>query len=504
MNKINYVHSNQKRPMKRNFSYFAWRELTRSTYFGKNMAAKGVLLFMAIYFSLVALALGFNLSHVLNENFPGQTQISAFNSLILAYAGFDLVLRIMVQNLPTFGFQPFLTVPVKKSRIARYMLNKSLFHFFNILPLFLILPFIFRSAVNELEGIRLAAWILGLLFIVLTNHFLAIYIKWRTNEDDKYFYGFLLLAVAVIAVDYFGVINLTGAFGKFYDRVALQPALVLIFPVAVAGLYLLNLRYLLSRFYLDELSQKKKQASAHDFSWLSRVGEYGKMLSLEVKMILRNKRPRTSAIMSVLFILYGLLLYKDYNPEAPEVILVFGGMFMTGIFSMTYGQFFPAWHSRYFPLLMTQNVKMKQVLQSAYFLMIATNVVFYLLSLGYMLITPKVLYIHLAVMLYNVGVNSFIIFALGLNSRRSIDIDTRAMFNYQGMGATQWLIAFPILFGPMAVYGILALTFGKIAAYFVLGGLGLLGVILHPRLIDYFSKQYLRRKHKMIAAYRKT
>lgn len=490
--------------MKRNFSYFAWRELTRSAYFGKNMAAKGVLIFMAVYFSLVALVLGFNLTEVLNENYPGQTLISAFNSLILIYAGFDLVLRIMAQNLPTFGFQSFLTVPVKKSRIARYMLNKSLFHFFNILPLFLILPFIFRSAVIELEGIRLAAWITGLIFLVLINHFLAIYIKWRTNEDDKYFYGFLLLAAAVFAVDYFGLADLNGAFGNFYNRLTEQPVLVLIFPLAVIGFYFLNLRYLLSRLYLDELSQKKKQASAHDFSWLSRVGEYGKMLSLEVKMILRNKRPRNSAIMSVLFIFYGLLLYKDYNEGAPEVLLVFGGMFMTGIFSMTYGQFFPAWHSRYFPLLMTQNVKMKQVLQSAYFLMAATNVVFYLLSLGYMLVTPKVLYIHLVVMLYNAGVNSFIILALGLNSRRSIDIDTRALFNYQGMGATQWLIAFPILFGPMAVYGIFTLAFGKIVAYIILGGLGLVGIILHPRLIDYFSKQYLRRKYRMIAAYRKT
>jgi len=226
------------------------------------------------------------------------------------------------------------------------------------------------------------------------------------------------------------------------------------------------------------------------------------MLSLEVKMILRNKRPRTAAIMSVLFLLYGLLLYKDYDGEIPEIILVFGGMFMTGIFGMSYGQFFPAWHSRYYPLLMAQNVKMKEVLQSAFFLMAATNVVFYLLSLGYMFISPKVLYIHLAVMLYNVGVNSVVIFALGLNSRKSIDLDTRGMFNYQGMGATQWLIAFPILFGPIAVYGLMALVFGKIAAYFILGGLGLIGIILHPRFINYFTRQYLRKKHQMIAAYK--
>lgn len=221
-------------------------------------------------------------------------------------------------------------------------------------------------------------------------------------------------------------------------------------------------------------------------------------------MITRNKRPRTTAMMSILFIFYGLLLYRDFENDMPEFVFVLGGMFMTGVFGMMYGQFFPAWHSRYYSLLMAQNVKMKQVLQSAFFLMAVTNIVFYLLSLGYMFISPKVLYIHFVVMLYNVGVNTWVIFGLGLNSRKSIDLEQRAMFNYQGMSATNWLITFPILFGPLAVYGLLSVAFGNIAAYIILGGLGLLGIILHPRLIDYFTHQYLKRKHKMIAAYKAT
>jgi hypothetical protein len=488
--------------MKRNFFYFGWRELTRSAYFSKNMAAKGVLIFIALYFSAVALFMGFNLSEFIEKAHPGQSQISILNSLIFAYVGFELVLRIMVQSLPTFGFQPFLLIPVKRKRIAKYMLNKSLLHFFNVLPLFLVLPFTFKSAVHELETPVLIAWLASLFLMIFVNHFLAIYIKWRTNESNWFFYGFLALAGGVFAIDHLGIFDVNGYYGKIFDFIVQQPLAVLTFPVLILLLYLLNLRFLLSRFFLDELSQKKNENLTHDFSWLNQVGEYGKMLSLEVKMITRNKRPRTTAFMSVLFIFYGLLLYKDYNENAPELILVMGGMFMTGIFGMMYGQFFPAWHSRYYSFLMAQNVKMKQILQSAFFLMAVTNVVFYLLSLGYMFITPKVLYIHLAVMLYNVGVNTFVVFALGLNSRKAIDLDQRAMFNYQGMSATNWLITFPILFGPMAVYGLLTFLLGNIVAYFILGGLGLAGIILHPWLIDYFTKQYLKRKHTMIAAYK--
>ena len=208
--------------------------------------------------------------------------------------------------------------------------------------------------------------------------------------------------------------------------------------------------------------------------------------------------------MSVLFLFYGLLIYKDYSADTPDIILVLGGMFMTGIFGMMYGQFFPAWHGKYYSLLMSQNLKMKQVLQSAFFLMAVTNVVFYLLSLGYMFITPKVLYFHFAVMLYNIGVNSWVIFALGLNSKRAIELNQRAMFNYQGVGATQWLMSFPVIFGPMAVFGLLSWPFGSVTACIIFGGIGLIGIILHPRLIDYFTKAYLKRKHKMIAGYKST
>lgn len=485
--------------MKRNLIYFAWREFVRSATLNKNMATKGILIFLAIYFSLVGTFLGFQLT----EQLAGEpNKMEAFNQLIFSYIGFDLIFRVIMQSLPTFGFQPFLILPIKRKRIARYMLNKSLLHFFNIMPLFLLLPFTFKIAVNEIHGVTFTAWLVSLLLMIFLNHFLAIYIKWRTNESNLLFYSFLAIAAGIFAINYFGLVEMNAFFGKLFDNVIARPALALIFPLLIVFLYRFNQQYLWSRFYTDELSQKKKEGRSYDFTWLTQVGEYGKMLSLELKMITRNKRPRQTAFMSGAFIFYGLLIYKDFKPDGPEFIFVLGGMFMTGIFGMMYGQFFPAWHSRYYPLLMAQNVKMKQVLQSAFFLMATTNIIFYLLSLGYMYISPKVWYIHLAVMLYNIGVNSWVIFALGLNSKKSIDLDQRASFNYQGTSATHFLISFPILLGPLAVYGLLVFAFGNITAYAILGALGIIGIILHPKLIDYFTGQYLKRKHKMLAGYK--
>jgi hypothetical protein len=43
---------------------------------------------------------------------------------------------------------------------------------------------------------------------------------------------------------------------------------------------------------------------------------------------------------------------------------VFVGILMTGVFMLNYGQFVPAWDSNYYGMMMSQNIPMKQYLNS--------------------------------------------------------------------------------------------------------------------------------------------
>ncbi len=242
--------------MKRSFFYFAWRELIRSANLSKNIAANIVLIFFALYFSAIALGVGFNLSIYIEKNFPSQSPITVFNSLIFYYFSFDLIVRIMMQKLPVFGFKPFLIVPVKRIKIAHYMLNKSLLSFFNLLPLFIILPFVFKVAVYQLSILTLSMWSTSLIMMIFINHFLAIYIKWQSNESSFNFYGILLLFLEVFGIIYLNIIDIPVFFGKIFDFIIQVPATYTIFPIILISLYFLNLKYIKNRFYLDEISQK--------------------------------------------------------------------------------------------------------------------------------------------------------------------------------------------------------------------------------------------------------
>lgn len=105
-------------------------------------------------------------------------------------------------------------------------------------------------------------------------------------------------------------------------------------------------------------------------------------------------------------------------------------------------------------------------------------------------------------LLYNLGVNTYMIFLFGLSSKKAVELEGGAMFNYQGVGAAQWLISLPLFFLPIILFFLFKLVLDFNEAFAALGGIGLIGILLQPVLINYFSKAYLKRKHQLIKNYK--
>ncbi len=483
--------------MKRSFFYFGRRELLRSANFGKSLAT--ILIgFLALYFGILFLMLGFAIPKILADEFPDADPVSKFNSFLLVYFGFDLFIRQLMQGLPTISLKPFLVLNIKRNRIIRYLLFRSALNFFNLLPLFLLVPVLFSTVIPAHGTAMAIVWLVALIFVVLFNHYFSVYLKWRFNETNNGFYLFVAVFAGLFAANYFGIIDFKAAFGQLMDLLLVQPFLLLSFPILPLVLYFLNQSFLKKKMYLDLLEGAKKDETVRDFSWLSRMGDYGKFISLNIRLIWRNKRPRSQFLMTILFLGYGFLIYKDTGHGVPDVMFVLGGIIMVSMFTAVFGQFFPAWHSKYYPLLMAQNIRMKEFLQSFFVMNAVVCTVYYLCTLPYAFMYPKIVYVNLAVLLYNIGVNPYIIFLFGLNSSKSIDLDGSAFFNYQGVGASQWLISFPLFFGPVLLFYLVKLVAGAVGGYLVLGLLGLAGFLLQPVLINYFSRAFLKEKYTLI------
>jgi len=481
----------------------AWRETTRSAYWGKSIATNIGLGFLALYFSLSFLLLGFAIPAILTKDFPEADPVSKFNSIILAYFAIDLIIRQLAQKLPTVSFRPLLLQNIHRRNIANYLMVRSVFNFFNLLPFFLLLPVTFKLVTDTHSGFAATSWFLAIAILIFSNHFLAIYLKWKFNEAEYGFFIFLAGLAGLYAINHFGIIDLSGSLGKFLDLILVYPFITILLVFLPILFYYMNVRFLLSRMFLNLVSAKQKAEAVRDYSWLNRLGDTGRFIALELRLIWRNKRPRSVAMMTVLMLAYGLLIYRtDSGKPMPEFIFILGGIIIVGMFSISYGQFFPAWHSNYFSMLMCQRLKMKQFLQSFYMLVTVVSVACYFLTLPYAFMHTKIIYTHLAMLLYNLGINIPLLFFIGLNSKKRLDLNQSSVMNYQGVGAMQWLIGFPMFLIPIGLFYLFKLALGVVGAYAGLGVLGLIGILFHSVVIDFFAKKYLKQKHQLISNYK--
>jgi len=489
--------------MNQNLFSLAWRETVRSAYWGKSIATNIGLGLLALYFAANFLFLGLFIPEIMAKKFPNDDLLSKLNSIVLAYFAIDLIVRQLMQKLPTVSFKPLLLQNIRRKTIANYLLTRSVLNFFNVLPFFLLVPITIKLVAETHSGMAAAAWFLSLLILIFSNHFLAIYLKWRFNEAE---YGFFILLAALaglFAINHFGIVNLSGGMGKLLDLILIYPAISIVFVSIPVLFYFLNVRFLLSRMFINMLSGKQKEEKISDYSWLDRLGENGRFIALELKLIWRNKRPRSTAMMTLIFLGYGFVMYRPvHGSEIPEFAYILGGMILVGMFSISYGQFFPAWHSNYFSMLMCQRLTMKQFLRSFYMLVTVISVSCYFLTLPYALLYPKIIYTHLAMLLYNLGVNIPVMFLFGLYSKKRLDLNQSSVMNYQGVGASQWIAGLPMMLVPIGLFYLCKLAFGPIGGYAVLGTLGFIGILFHSVIIDFFSKQYRKQKHQLIRNYK--
>jgi hypothetical protein len=488
--------------MIKHFINFEWKQFFRSSYWQKSIAINILLVFLALYFILVFLALGFGMYPILKKQFPDSDPLLMVNGFLFYWFLADLSIRFFLQKLPVMDTKPLLVLPIKRSSILHYVLSKSAISFFNFLPIFAIIPFGVVLISEEYSSTSVLIWMLLMVIFTLIINFLNFIIEAKSAETELSFLPIILIASGLFAVNYFEIISLSTLLSNAVNSITTTPILVVIPFAILGGLYFLNYAILKPKLYVDgSLKAKEQVISTSELAWTHRFGDIAPFLRLDLKLIWRNKRPRSTIFILVIGLLYGLAFYP--NPTYKEMVpmFIFVGIFVTGIFMINFGQFIPAWDSGYYKLLMSQNIKYKEYLNSKFSLMLMSSILMFILSIPYVYFGWKVLVIHFAAMIYNIGINSHVLLYGGSFNRKKIDLTQRAAFNYQGTGAVQWIIGFPLLAFPILIFYLPYKFIGFEAGIATLIILGTIGIAFHQKLMTFITKKYLKSKHKMISAF---
>ena len=488
--------------MIKQFINFERKQFFRSSYWQKSIGLNILMAFLALYFMLTFLALGISLFPILDEQFPDSDPLELLNGFLFYWFLADLMMRFFLQKLPVMNIKPLLVLPIKRGKILHYVLGKSAVSFFNFLPLFAVIPFGIMLIFEEYGITTATAWMLTMIVFTLIINFLNIIIESRSAETELSFLPIVLIASGLFALNYFEIISFSSLLANGINAIDANPIFILI-PLAILGIvYYLNYAFLMKKLYVDgSLKAKTQTASTSDLTWTRRFGTIAPFLQLDLKLLWRNKRPRSSIFILIIGLAYGLFFYPNPVYQGLEWLFVFVGIFVTGIFIINFGQFIPAWDSGYYKLLMSQNIKYKEYLNSKYTLMVMSAIIMFVLSIPYVYFGWKILLVHFAAMVYNVGVNTYIILLAGSFNRKKIDLTQRAAFNYQGTGAVQWLVGFPLLFVPVGLFFAPYKFIGFEAGVAFLIILGATGIVFHQKIMRLIVTKYLNSKYKMISAF---
>lgn len=480
-----------------------WKAFWRSRNKAGSIAAQIVLGFFMAYFLVLALLLGFGMSTVISKFLPGLEPLVVFNGLILYYFLLDLAIRIQMQELPTLSVVPYLHLNISRKTIVNFLNIKSLFSFFNILPWFIFFPFIITD-VGAAKGIlAVLAYLISVLSLTFFNNFLVLYLKRKSINNVAIFALGVTLVLGLAGLDYYGLISIRDFSNLIFQALGKYPFICLVFVAAAFAIYIINSKFLRANLYTEELSTKDDKKVSTDYPFLNRFGKVGELAALELKLILRHKRPRNSLIMGFMFLCYGFFFYKmpliDNNEFGK---MLFAAVFMTGINISMYGQFMFAWQSSHFDGLLVNKINYTDFIKAKFLLFTLSSTVITLLSGFWGIMSYKLLLLHFSSYIYNLGVGTVIVLYFANFNYKRLDITTSASFNWQGVGATQWLLGLPLLLLPLLIYlpfGILNKPYWGLAA---LSLLGLLGLLLRNYFIKVIVNKFEKQRYKIAEGFR--
>lgn len=480
-----------------------WKSFWRSRSAGRNVAMQIFIGFIVLYLAATAIFIGFSLDKILSEAFPRKEIISVYLGFILYYYAFDIIMRFILQDLPTLAVQPYLTQNINRNKLVQFLNIRSLFSIFTLLPLFLFLPFIATIISNKYGQEVSLALVVCIFSLTFFNHFFVLFIKRKTILNQWWLIGFFVVILLVVAADYFHIFSLRNWSSALFISVIELPAFCIVFIVFAIAAWYNNSKFLRKNFYLENLQKSTGEKKSTDYTFLERFGVYGDLMAIDLKLILRNKRPRMLALLAVIFLFYGYFFFKPENIANNNFgFLLFGAIFITGLFMINYGQFLFAWQSGHFDGLMASNMNIKTYIKGKLVLLTSICSIAFLLSLLYGFLSWKLIPILSAAWLFNIGIHAVLTCFIGTRNYKGLDLTKGAAFNYQGTGAAQWLYSFVILIVGGAIYLPFALLINSWSGIIAIGILGLISFLMQDWWLDKITVQFQKHKYKILEGFR--
>ncbi|MCG3154674.1 MAG: hypothetical protein DKINENOH_01268 [bacterium] len=273
-----------------------WQAAVRSVLWYRNLATTVFLCAILLLLILNLLSLGLFIDQLFLRLLPGRDPVTAGSGLLVYYFLIDLAMRAILQRVPGLEIRPYLPLPVPRLRLIHHLLVRSALSLFNFLPLLVLAPFALKIILPQHGSVPALAWLFAAWGLIMSASFLHVFLDRQHLAKPHRVLAVGVFFLLCLAADRLKVVSLADISSAFFQLILTHPGATVLPWGMVALLYFFNVNTLRRHLYLDQLpaSGARPRRMAGSLAWLERRGEIGCFLALELKLLWRHKRARSS------------------------------------------------------------------------------------------------------------------------------------------------------------------------------------------------------------------
>ena len=476
---------------------------TRSFFWKKSVVASIFLSLVSLYFLCAFGFFGVIADKIIADIYPNNSVLEMFTRFVFSYYLVDFLLRFKFQTISLLDMQHYLSLPFSKKKLFNFPVISSIFSFFNVLAFLLLLPFFFVHVIQEYAVVESIVWFCYIYGGIMTVNFLSLGVKFIFSKKALLAILLFTAVLVLLTLENRGIIGLSKGYFWLINTAMHHPWMVIFPVIGVFFAYRFTYHLLLKNRYDESLSSKKTTSSKLiTFQFLEKYGNLGHLIMLELKFILRNKKTRTMLFTGIFFLFYGLMFYGNEIVNIYSFKIIFVGLFMCSGFIMNIGQIALSGYSSHFDGLMTLALPIKTLFLVKYILYALAMILSYLLTLPYYFLDSKIPFVNLTLLVYGVGILPYVFLYVANFKYQPFDISQNKKFDVQGFNIRNFIPLIPFILVPYLLHGICYLLGNAVFVYYILAGIGILGIATNSYWLGVIERKFHEQKYKLAEGFR--
>ena len=440
------------------------------------------------------------------ELFPSMEPYHIFNKGMVYLLMADFLMRFTMTKLPVQEIKSLILLPVGKNRVLRAYLLMNGMSFNNRIWMFMLVPFGFGTLFKYFGFVGVLGFLVGYWLLMLLNNYWYIVCRTLMNQHILYVlipiavYGLLLVGLLVPETNYIGNFCMEVGEGFF-----LWEWEVFIGLIATISLMFDLCHFLQKRVVYKELSKTemvKKIKKVSEYKFLDRFGEVGEYMRLEIKLLTRNKVPRSQFYMGlgIMLMFSAMLSFTDvYDGTFMRYFITVYNFAVLGVLVLSQTM---SYEGNYLDGLMSRKESILNLLRAKYY--VQCSLLFVPLLIMVLPITEGKLSLlsALACFFLTSGFTFWVLMQLAVYNKLTLNLNTKLTGKNSGGNFFQTMIIMAGFFGPVIIIQPLITLLNETTAMLIILGIGLAFTLTHPLWLRNIYKRFMARRYENMEGFR--